>query len=50
MDNTEDNTDQPVESSEETADALPVDTNRPIFNSLIDNKENSRYILDMMKQ
>jgi hypothetical protein len=28
---------------------LPVDGNRPIFNSLIDNKESSRYILDMMK-
>jgi len=27
----------------------PVDENRPIFNSLIDNKESSRYILDMMK-
>lgn len=29
--------------------SLPVDDNRPIFNSLIDNKESSRYILDMMK-
>jgi hypothetical protein len=28
---------------------LPLDANRPIFNSLIDNKESSRYILDMIK-
>ena len=49
MDSVEDNKDLPVESSEETTDELPVDSNRPIFNSLIDNKENSRYIHDMMK-
>ncbi|NBX50971.1 hypothetical protein EBT25_13830, partial [bacterium] len=28
---------------------LPVDDNRPIFNSLIDRKENSRYMLDLVK-
>jgi hypothetical protein len=28
---------------------LPLDENRPIFNSLIENKKSSRYILDMMK-
>ena len=34
------------EVQEET---IPLDGRRPIFNSLIDNKESSRYILDMMK-
>lgn len=29
--------------------ALPVDENRPIFNSIIDRKENSRYMLDLVK-
>ena len=33
----------------EERNTVPVDGNRPIFNSLIDNKESSRYILDMMK-
>jgi hypothetical protein len=28
---------------------IPLDRNRPIFNSLIENKKSSRYILDMMK-
>lgn len=28
---------------------LPVDHNRPIFNSIIDRKENSRYMLDLIK-
>ena len=28
---------------------LPVDENRPIFNSIIDRKENSRYMLDLVK-
>jgi len=49
MADTEDNKDQQVESLEETTEKIPVDGNRPIFNSLIDNKESSRYILDMMK-
>jgi hypothetical protein len=30
-------------------ETIPLDGKRPIFNSLIDNKESSRYILDMMK-
>lgn len=33
----------------EERDTLPVDNNRPIFNSLIDRKENSRYMLDLVK-
>jgi hypothetical protein len=33
----------------EEQDALPIDVNRPIFNSLIDRKENSRYMLDLVK-
>ena len=33
----------------EELDALPIDANRPIFNSLIDRKENSRYMLDLVK-
>jgi len=33
----------------EEQDTLPVDDNRPIFNSLIDRKENSRYMLDLVK-
>jgi len=33
----------------EEQDTLPVDDNRPIFNSLIDRKENSRYMLDLIK-
>jgi hypothetical protein len=33
----------------EEQDALPIDANRPIFNSLIDRKENSRYMLDLVK-
>ena len=33
----------------EERDALPIDDNRPIFNSLIDRKENSRYMLDLVK-
>jgi len=28
---------------------LPIDENRPIYNSLIDRKENSRYMLDLVK-
>ena len=28
---------------------LPIDENRPIFNSLIDSENSSRYLLDMMK-
>ena len=48
MADTEDNKDQQVESLEETTNELPV-VERPIFDSLIDNKENSRYIHDMTK-
>lgn len=33
----------------EEKDTLPVDENRPIFNSIIDRKENSRYMLDLVK-
>lgn len=33
----------------EVKDTLPVDDKRPIFNSLIDRKENSRYMLDLVK-
>jgi hypothetical protein len=33
----------------EERETLPVDDNRPIFNSLIDRKENSRYMLDLIK-
>lgn len=28
---------------------LPTDEHRPIFNSIIDRKENSRYMLDLVK-
>lgn len=37
------------ETEVETTDEIVVDTSRPIFNSLIDNEERSRYTLDMMK-
>ena len=33
----------------EERETLPVDSNRPIFNSLVDRKENSRYMLDLVK-
>ena len=33
----------------EERNALPIDANRPIFNSIIDRKENSRYMLDLIK-
>ena len=33
----------------EERNALPIDHGRPIFNSLIDRKENSRYMLDLVK-
>ena len=33
----------------EERETLPVDDTRPIFNSLIDRKENSRYMLDLVK-
>ena len=33
----------------EERNALPIDHDRPIFNSLIDRKENSRYMLDLVK-
>lgn len=38
-----------TQTAEPIPETLPIDENRPIFNSLIDNKESSRYILDMMK-
>jgi len=39
-----------VEFVEEVqVETIPLDGKRPIFNSLIDNKESSRYILDMIK-
>lgn len=42
--------DQPTEETqEEKNETLPLDEKRPIFNSLIDPKESSRYLLDMMK-
>ena len=49
MDNVEDNKNEQVASSEETTDELLVDQTRPVFNSLIDNEKNSRYLRDMMK-
>lgn len=49
MDNVEDNKNEQVASSEETTDELLAVETRPIFNSLIDNEENSRYLRDMMK-
>lgn len=41
-----------VEEAEQKAEelhSLPIDDSRPIFNSLIDRKENSRYMLDLVK-
>jgi hypothetical protein len=40
---------QELPKAEPVPETLPVDETRPIFNSLIDNKKSSRYILDMMK-
>jgi hypothetical protein len=38
-----------AEQRAEELHTLPIDDNRPIFNSLIDRKENSRYMLDLVK-
>jgi len=37
------------ETEVEATDENVVESTRPIFNSLIDNEERSRYTLDMMK-
>jgi hypothetical protein len=49
MEDIENNQEETEVEAVETTEEIPVDTSRPIFNSLIDNKESSRYILDMMK-
>lgn len=50
MSEVEDNSPEQVDPEAETAaEKLPVDASRPIFNSLIDSEESSRYLRDMMK-
>lgn len=49
MDDIENNQEETEVEAVETTEEIPVDPTRPIFNSLIDNEESSRYILDMMK-